>query len=411
MQARKTRHILLLLCLMFWAPMCCVCCLAQNSSNSTSNQTDGFDEGIDRNAEDFIQVSLLVAKPGDEKFYSTFGHASIRMVCDTFDLDLVFSYGTVHSEGGLISYLLGQLQSGIVYDTLPTYLSWEKRGITEYLLNLPPSVEIELWKILDNDLSKGKTIKYDPLRESCAKNIFLVLDRALKTSDKIDVNYGSWEEDDNLNLRELLSKYSTQTPWTGWIYGVFSGGSYSNKSNFTNQERLLYPAQLLHQWQQTTINDIKLISKEPKTLSESVDVHPAFLTPNKTAILILIFELFGLLMVIIKKQSINRFLSIGDYALLGVLTIVGIGQLIVMFAPIPNSGWNWSFIVFNPLLLLCWYYRKYWMTPYVAILLVWIIVMCVVPHALTDTSNIILGIAEMLLLSKHKLLLTNNKQI
>ena len=50
-----------------------------------------FGDTIDRSAEDFVKVSLMIADPG-AAFYSVFGHACLRMQCPAFDMDYCFSY-------------------------------------------------------------------------------------------------------------------------------------------------------------------------------------------------------------------------------------------------------------------------------------------------------------------------------
>ena len=50
-----------------------------------------FGDTIDRTAEDFVTVSLLVADPGLST-YSVLGHACLRMQCPAFGMDYCFSY-------------------------------------------------------------------------------------------------------------------------------------------------------------------------------------------------------------------------------------------------------------------------------------------------------------------------------
>ena len=50
-----------------------------------------FGDTIDRSAEDFVKVSLVIADPG-ALFSSVLGHACLRMQCPVFGLDACYSY-------------------------------------------------------------------------------------------------------------------------------------------------------------------------------------------------------------------------------------------------------------------------------------------------------------------------------
>ena len=49
-----------------------------------------FNDNVDRTAEDFVTVSLMIADPGVE-FYTVLGHACLRLQCPTFALDYCYS--------------------------------------------------------------------------------------------------------------------------------------------------------------------------------------------------------------------------------------------------------------------------------------------------------------------------------
>ena len=77
------------------------------------NAQMGFNDTIDRLADDFITASLVIADPGDV-MYSILGHAALRMQCPTFNLDYVFSYESEGVNGKIFSFLLNDLKMGMV---------------------------------------------------------------------------------------------------------------------------------------------------------------------------------------------------------------------------------------------------------------------------------------------------------
>ena len=66
----------------------------QEMSVAERNAQMGFNDTIDRLAEDFVSVSLMVADPTDwrDDILGMQGHAFLRLQCPIFDLDYCFSY-------------------------------------------------------------------------------------------------------------------------------------------------------------------------------------------------------------------------------------------------------------------------------------------------------------------------------
>ena len=104
------------------------------------NAQMGFNDTIDRWADDFIQASVVVTDPGDV-LYSTLGHAAIHLQCPTFHLDYIFSYESENIRQKFFVYLRGGLKMGMfampVEDCLEDYRA-QGRGVREYTLNLSP---------------------------------------------------------------------------------------------------------------------------------------------------------------------------------------------------------------------------------------------------------------------------------
>ena len=71
-----------------------------------------FNDHIDRTAEDFVTVSLMIADAGS-RFYTVLGHACLRLQCPTFDLDYCYSYESEDMTNRVLDFLMGKLQMGL----------------------------------------------------------------------------------------------------------------------------------------------------------------------------------------------------------------------------------------------------------------------------------------------------------
>ena len=128
-----------------------------------------------------------------------------------------------------------------------------------------------------------------------------------------------------------------------------------------------------------------MLSQKAKTLLPSNYQPKAhWCSPMLLAIIIVILTLIGLLL----KSSIM------DYVLLAIQTILGIVTVyLVFFSNLVCTEWSWLIIPFNPLPLLLWKWRRRWCLPYAFMIAIWILVMWLWPHTLTDSTYIVLAIA------------------
>ena len=113
---------------------------ANNDSLSVAerNAQMGFNDTIDRLADDFIEASLLVADQGYELF-SVLGHMAIRVKCPHFGLDYVFTYEGERMSERFLTFLKGKLTMGVYTIPAQTYMdefASMKKGLMEYKLHL-----------------------------------------------------------------------------------------------------------------------------------------------------------------------------------------------------------------------------------------------------------------------------------
>ena len=94
-----------------------------------------FNDNIDRSAEDFVKISLLISEPA-KGLFSPFGHTAFRLQCPIFDLDYVFHYamfqsGKSDNSNQTLAYITGQFEVRLIADTFATYLRDNGRVRTE----------------------------------------------------------------------------------------------------------------------------------------------------------------------------------------------------------------------------------------------------------------------------------------
>ena len=350
-----------------------------------------FGDTINRGAEDFIKVSLLVADPGMAS-WSVFGHACLRMQCPTFGVDYCFSYESQDVKRRIGRFLSGNLMMGLFAIPLDEYCSYyreEGRGVYEYPLNLPPHVEQELWRVLDEHVAEGIYITYDYFKRGCTITCIDFLNEAL---DGKKIQYGQLPSD--LSTRDYAYRYMQDFPWVWFAWNFICG--VDGDEIQTKERQLFFPFDLAKAWQNATLNGKTLVSKEPNVLVRGEAQMPqGWFTPIMMAFMILILAIGNLFW---KKPY-------GDWLFLAVQTALGLLMTyLIFFSDLCCTSWNWLIIPFNILPILLWKWRKYWALPYACALLLWNVAMAVGllwGHVLVDWSHIVLVIAWSLVLLKQ----------
>lgn len=348
---------------------------------------------IDRTAEDFVTVSLLVADPGLST-YSVLGHACLRMQCPTFDLDYCYTYESENVRNRIGNYLAGKLKMGLFAVHIKDYCDGyreEGRGVYEYLLNLPPEAEQELWRILDEHIAEGSELPYDYFNRGCTIACVKFVREAL--GNKL-INYNGLET--NKTTRDYAYIYMKHYPWT-WFAWNFICGVEGNKI-LRGDQQLLFPAELVKAWQNATIDGKPLMVQEPAILVEGTPQwDERWFMPMVLALLILCLSIANLF------WSKPYF----DWLMLAAQTVVGAFMMyLICFSDLCCTSWNWLIIPFNILPTTFWYWRKYWALPYACALLIWCGVMAgnmIWGHVLMDWSHILLVLAWILVLIKQTL--------
>lgn len=363
----------------------------QKMTGAERNAQMGFNDTIDRSADDFVTVSLIVCDP-DEVLYSTLGHAALHLQCPIFGLDYVFSYESENVRDKIWTFLKGNLKMGMFGIPTDEFLDIYRetgRGVREYTINLSPEQEQKLWEVMDNLAAKGANIPYDYFRRGCAKSVVQVIHKALGTSA---IHYARWDDKyAKQTQREIVRNFIEGAPWEEFFMYFLIG--VEGDKPYPCEQKLIVPTDLVEVWQKATFDSgMPVLDSEPRVLLEATHHNEGtWCTP-------LLVSLLLLLLAFVPWKGV-------DYTLLALYTLIGaVMTYLIVFSNLPCTSWNWLIIPFNILPAIFWYWRKYWALPYAAILLIWCLVMSgefFWGHVLVDWPHIVLALAFSVVCAKQ----------
>ncbi|MBR4563091.1 MAG: DUF4105 domain-containing protein [Paludibacteraceae bacterium] len=368
----------------------------QPLSVAERNALQGFNDTIDRLAPDFVTVSLVVCDPG-EIMYSVLGHACLHLQCPSFGMDYIFSYESESVEGKVRRFLMNDLKMGMMALEMDDYMApyiAEERGVKEYILNLPPEVKTELWRMCDERMMQGMNLEYDPVKRGCAISVVHSVEDAIKSANRMygtnyQITYPEWGAPFDRTLREIF--YDNAPHDWGLFFCMTIVGGIVDKPHLPHKEKLICPKELADTWMQCSIDGKPLISEPVKILNEGKIKKTSLFSPVIASLVVLILAILSFFL---KVPYI-------DWLILGGQTLFGCLMLWLWLSPLPATGWSWLLIPFNILPALCWYWRKYWALPWAVVLLGWCIVMAgefFWGHVLVDWAHILLVLSFCIIL-------------
>ena len=256
------------------------------------------------------------------------------------------------------------------------------RGITEYPLNIPLDKRKILWQYLDGKVAEGMSHSMGSIEKGCA---FSTL-RAIQTAILPDtLSFGKWDEKFfKKSRRTLLGDRISGFPWNRFV--IFSFASTEMDQPCTVINKLLIPADLIDVLSKTKLNGQLLLGPAKIIVPQTVvSKEKIWLTPMMIAC-------FLLLLAVVSCFGLQRTIS---YIFLALQSAGGFLMVSVLFfSTLPCTGFSWLLIPFNPLPLLLWYWRKWWLLPFGLVCCVWSIVMLAhKENPLVDPAHIILVFA------------------
>lgn len=366
------------------------------------NAAQGFNDTIDRAADDFVEAYLVVADPGGI-LYASFGHAMLHLKCPAFNLDYFCTYESESIQDNWGRFLRGDLKMGMFSASpkliLDEYRN-EGRGVREYKLNLSPTQKQELWRVVDQMIALGADRPYDYFHYGCAISIVDIVNQAIKPQK---IQYNAWPDYFTGTLREIGYRSVTKSSFLWNRFALMTLAGSDIDGSLPQERKLIIPEDLVAVWQKATIDGKPLLEPSPRVLVESRNEQAStWFTPLMMAILLLVLALISLSSVWTKSINLRLCSKVIDCLLLAIQTLMGMVVCYTVFlSPLPCTRWNWLIIPFNILPAILWHWRRYWALPYVIILIIWIIVMVVYPHIVVEWTHILLTLAFSMILVKQ----------
>ena len=357
------------------------------------NAQMGFNDTIDRLADDFIEASLIVSDPGNQNLFSVFGHSAIRLQCSTFGLDYCFSYESENLSKDIYRFASGEMLMGMMAFRLEDYIRLDIRAISEYPMNLPPVAKIKLWEILDGHLREEYCMQYDYLHRACAYMNLVMLDEMDDALDDIEIIYNAYPDNiENMTYGDMLCEESKEASWTRFWISTICYGKETIDPSIPIKQKIMYPNQLVYTLQNATIDGVPLLSKEKIIHTTANPIKDTWCKPLYLELLLLLFVIIGLFS---QKQYI-------DWVVLTIQTLFAFFvTYLIVFSKLPCTDWSFISILYNPMPIIFWHWRKYWSLPYAIILMVWAIVMALWPHYIVDSSHLVFTCSFALILFKQ----------
>lgn len=353
-------------------------CMGQEADSLTLARQDSL---AITESDDFVKASILVATPSNV-LYSCAGHTGIRMQCPHYDLDVVYTYESESVMSHMLTFLMGGLKMGMTSVPTEKMLSGYGsvgRGITEYPLNIPLDKRKILWQYLDGKVAEGMSHSMGSIEKGCA---FSTL-RAIQTAILPDtLSFGKWDEKFfKKSRRTLLGDRISGFPWNRFV--IFSFASTEMDQPCTVINKLLIPADVIDVLSKTKLNGQLLLGPAKIIVPQTVvSKEKIWLTPMMIAC-------FLLLLAVVSCFGLQRTIS---YIFLALQSAGGFLMVSVLFfSTLPCTGFSWLLIPFNPLPLLLWYWRRWWLLPFGLVCCVWSIVMLAhKENPLVDPAHIVL---------------------
>lgn len=347
--------------------------------------------------EDFVIASILIADPGGV-LYSNAGHATIRLQCPDHQLDYVFSYESENVSKKILSFLAGNLKMGMFAIPTEEYLDTyrqEQRGVKEYVLNMPIDAKRNLWRVCDNHMLEGANLPYDYLNRGCAYSTLRILQEGLNT---IPIQFGPWPEKfKTMNRREIVEMQLEDYPWTTALLNFVCNGILNKECS--NEEKVVLPVDLIEVLLNAKVQDKQLLSSYTQVLPPGPAKQKPWFTPTLVSLILLLLTIVASLF--------NKGLM--DYVLLVIQSIFGLLTMyLVLFSDLIGTEFSVLIVPFNILPLIFWKWRRVWCLPYAIVIAIWLLVVLLWPHGITDTPSNLLSMA--LIVSYVKMYVENKKK-
>ncbi|WP_395050114.1 DUF4105 domain-containing protein [Flavobacterium sp.] len=284
------------------------------------------------------RVSIITCETGNES-YSLFGHTAIRITDLENNLDLVYNYGAFDfaTPNFVAKFAKGDLQYFAVvnaYSDFMTQYTYEQRSVYEQKLNVPLIYKQKLFDNLSTALASSESYyTYKFIDKNCTSMVVDILNKTL--GSKIIVK----KTDTDKTYRSILYPYFDNSFYEKLGTSIIFGKKVDEYGT-----KIFLPLELHKSLKQIKFENY-LLCKESKTLLEfKKESHNSWWDTIYTYVLFL-----GLIL-ILNKKSIDQFY----FLIMGLLGLFF--GFMGFYSFHEELAYNYNILLFNPTLLVLYYY-------------------------------------------------------
>ncbi len=277
-----------------------------------------------------LQISLLTATPGEE-LYSTFGHSALRVTDSMQGTDIIFNYGTFDFDDPdfYSKFVRGKLLYFVSVDDFENFIyqyQYEKRGITEQVLNLTCNEKNKLYNaLIENSKEENKYYKYDFVYDNCTTRLRDIVEN--ESDEKlVTKNIRPFE---GVSFRNLIHEYLDRGNQYWSKFGIDMVLGMPLDKELTNKEAMFLPDYLLYAFDSTTKDGKPLVQQKKELLPPLIDYeNKAIFTPLVVFTILMLFVLIASFMA---NKKIQSALTIFDFIFFLLCGLIGLLILFMWF--------------------------------------------------------------------------------
>ena len=245
--------------------------------------------------------------------------------------DIIFNYGTFDFDDPdfYSKFVRGKLLYFVSVDDFENFVyqyQYEKRGITEQVLNLTCNEKNNLYNaLIENSKEENKYYKYDFVYDNCTTRLRDIVEK--ETNEKlVTKNIRPYE---GVSFRNLIHEYLDRGNQYWSKFGIDMVLGTPLDKEITNQEAMFLPDYLLYAFDSTTKNGKPLVQQKKELIPPLIDYgnKPIF-TP------LVIFTILMLLVLIasfMTNKKIQAILTIFDFIFFLICGLIGVLILFMWF--------------------------------------------------------------------------------
>lgn len=306
--------------------------------------------------DDFVTASLLIGSPL-KAIWSVFGHATLRMECPTYDLDLVFTFESDTDVGAFMTGVAGKAKAKYVSVPAEEYIEHardEGRELRQYELNLTVAERKELWRRLDEEMMAGAYRHFNLLYTNCVSTTVGTVQQSLMGEH---LEWGPQLFEMTKNDGDFFRHTLRDAAWAEFMFITFIGTAYDHHSPLQSK---LSPENVIPMLSAARIVDDNTGESRPVLRGEGQIILPkGKIEPGPLMSPTLAFGLLLLLTLLVtaaERWLKWRRVGIGYDTLLFTAQTLVVALLIYMtfVSELFPGHWNWYLIPFLPVPLLLW---------------------------------------------------------